>query len=102
MKDITGKVMNAMDVFAICIEHLKENLLSEMNKRFAVDVSMKDVHYVLTVPGIWGDAAKMFMQKAAAQVRFKMHCISLPATLNFQFMCNNAKKTLTANLLCNY
>ena len=72
MNDITGKVMKALDVFSICIMHLKENLLTEMNKRFAVDVSEKDVHYVLTVPGIWGNAAKMFMRKAAAQVRSKM------------------------------
>ena len=72
MNDITGKVMKALDVFSICINYLKENLLTEMNKRFAVDVSEKDVHYVLTVPGIWGNAAKMFMAKAAAQVRFKI------------------------------
>ena len=72
IKDITGKSMKAIDVFSICIEHLKENLLTEINKRFVVDVSRRDVHYVLTVPGIWGHAAKMFMRKAAAQVRFKM------------------------------
>lgn len=64
--------MKALDVFSICIMHLKENLLTKMNKRFAVDVSEKDVQYVLTVPGIWGNAAKMFMRKAAAQVRSKM------------------------------
>ena len=72
MNDITGKVMKALDVFSICINYLKENLLTEINKRFAVDVSGKDVHYVLTVPGIWGNAAEMFMRKAAAQVRSKV------------------------------
>ena len=77
MNDITGKVMRALDVFSICIKHLKENLLTEMNKRCAFDVSGKDVHYVLTVPGIWGNAAKMFMRKAAAQVRSKCFKLTL-------------------------
>ena len=85
MKDITGKVMNAMDVFSICIEHLKDNLLTEMKKRFIFDVSIKDIHYVLTVPGIWRNAAKMFMEKAAAQVSFKMNCITYPARFNSLF-----------------
>ena len=72
IKDITGKVMKAMEVFSICIRHLKKQLLSEMNKRFANEVSEKDIHYVLTVPGIWKDAARRFMRKAATQVRFKI------------------------------
>nr|XP_022286221.1 heat shock 70 kDa protein 12A-like isoform X3 [Crassostrea virginica]XP_022286222.1 heat shock 70 kDa protein 12A-like isoform X3 [Crassostrea virginica] len=77
MNDITGKVMKALDVFSICIMHLKENLLTKMNKRFAVDVSEKDVQYVLTVPGIWGNAAKMFMRKAAAQAGIETDQITL-------------------------
>lgn len=69
--------MKAMDVFSICIQYLKENLLTEINKSVAVDILEKNVHYVLTVPGIWGTAAQIFMKNAAVQVRIK-YLISAP------------------------
>lgn len=43
-------------------------MLVEMNKKVASDIFLTDVDFVLTVPAIWGDAAKMFMREAAVQV----------------------------------
>lgn len=57
-----------MDVFSICIKHLKDSMLEEMNKKVASDIFLTDIDFVLTVPAIWGDAAKMFMREAAVQV----------------------------------
>lgn len=62
--------MRAMDVFSIAIRHLKTNMLEEINKRVASNIYDKDVEFILTVPAIWGDAAKMFMREAAVQVSF--------------------------------
>ena len=62
--------MKALDVFSISIEHLKNKLMKEMNQKLTGDILEKDVDFVLTVPAIWGDAAKMFMREAAVQVRF--------------------------------
>lgn len=59
-----------MDVFSIAIRHLKTNMLEEINKRVASNIYDKDVEFILTVPAIWGDAAKMFMREAAVQVSF--------------------------------
>ena len=68
IKDISNKKMRAMDVFSICIKHLKDSMLEEMEKTKTFDISEKDVDFILTVPAIWGDAAKMFMREAAVKV----------------------------------
>lgn len=45
-------------------------MLIEMNKRVVSPIKEDDVDFVLTVPAIWGDAAKMFMREAAVKVSF--------------------------------
>lgn len=60
--------MKAMDVFAISIRHLKDNMLKKMNSNVTSDFFLKDIEFVLTVPAIWGDTAKMFMREAAIKV----------------------------------
>ena len=57
-----------MDVFSICIKHLKDSMLEQMEKTKTFDISEKDVDFIITVPAIWGDAAKMFMREAAVKV----------------------------------
>lgn len=69
--DITGKKMRAMDIFSISIKYLKNTMLKAMNIRLADGTfSEKDIDFVLTVPAIWGDEAKLFMREAALQVRW--------------------------------
>nr|XP_022295601.1 heat shock 70 kDa protein 12A-like isoform X2 [Crassostrea virginica] len=65
--DASGKRMKAMDIFSISIKHLKDRMLNELNKRVAATILETDIDFVLTVPAIWGDAAKMFMREAAIQ-----------------------------------
>ena len=60
--------MKAMEVFSICIKHLKDGLLEEINKKLTSDIMISDIDFVITVPAIWGDAAKMFMREAAVKV----------------------------------
>lgn len=69
IKDATGKEMKAMDVFSICIKYLKNAMLSEMNLQIAEGkIIENDIDFVLTVPAIWGDEAKLFMREAAIKV----------------------------------
>lgn len=68
IEDISGKPMKALDIFAISMIHIKEALLHEMNYRCASDIWLDDIEFVLTVPAIWGDTGKLFMQEAAVQV----------------------------------
>lgn len=70
VEDMTGKKMRALDIFSISINTLKNTMLKTMNMRLADGmISEKDIDFVLTVPAIWGDEAKLFMREAAIQVR---------------------------------
>lgn len=78
IKDITGKKMRAMDIFSLSIEYLKNTMLESMNVRLAAGkIFEKDIDFVLTVPAIWGDEAKLFMREAAIQAGIKSSQLTL-------------------------
>lgn len=78
IKDVTGKEMKAMDVFSICIQYLKNAMLSEMNLQLAEgEIIENDIDFVLTVPAIWGDEAKLFMREAAIKAGIKTKQLTL-------------------------
>lgn len=70
INDITGKPMRAMDVFSLCIKHLKDTMIKVMAQKITFDIKETNIDFVLTVPAIWGDAAKLFMREAAINVRY--------------------------------
>ncbi|XP_062584984.1 heat shock 70 kDa protein 12A-like [Saccostrea cucullata] len=63
------KELDAIVVFTHCIRYLKDHLLEEINKTLVTKsetkIEVKDITFVITVPAIWDDTAKMFMRKAA-------------------------------------
>ena len=62
--------MSALDVFAAAIETLKELCIKSCNETYGItNLGVRDILWVLTVPAIWEDDAKMFMRKAAFKVR---------------------------------
>lgn len=73
IKDVKGKEVPALDVFAHVIRYLKNHLLENVNRYISgfTDIN-KDIHWVLPVPAIWDNSAKQFMREAANQV-FKTH-----------------------------
>lgn len=64
IKDITQKEMKAVDVFAFCIEHIKDNVFGRAKEQL-LELQDEDVHWVLTVPAIWNESARQFMIDAA-------------------------------------
>ena len=68
LTDIKGKELPAMTVFSESIRYLKEHLLEALAKR-ATTMKVEDIHWVLSVPAIWSDAAKQFMRESAVEVR---------------------------------
>ncbi|XP_052068180.1 heat shock 70 kDa protein 12A-like [Mytilus californianus] len=64
LKDITGKSMPAIDVFALSIMALKNHLISYLVTK-GTGVESRDIRWVLTVPAIWTDNAKYFMRESA-------------------------------------
>lgn len=75
--DMTGKPMRAMDVFSHCIRHLKDTMIKVMTTKITFDIKDTNIDFVLTVPAIWGDAAKLFMREAAIKAGIKSDQLTL-------------------------
>ncbi|KAL3878481.1 hypothetical protein ACJMK2_030826 [Sinanodonta woodiana] len=66
VEDIKGKKVKAIKVFSGALKCLMNHLLNFLNqKKNFVKTSSADIHWVLTVPAIWNDGSKQFMQDAA-------------------------------------
>ncbi|KAH3736870.1 heat shock 70 kDa protein 12A-like isoform X2 [Dreissena polymorpha] len=66
LDDETGKSLSAMTVFSLSIKCMVDDLTAMVNQRIS-GLDQKDIHWVLTVPAIWNDAAKQFMRLAAEE-----------------------------------
>ena len=67
IKDATGKAMEAVEVFGACINFLSNHLFDRV-KQSIPESKKEDIQYVLTVPAIWNEGAKLFMKEAAKKV----------------------------------
>ena len=65
IKDEMGKMFPAIKVFSMSIAALVDDMVSAGGKTVGGELVKSDVHWVLTVPAIWSDAAKQFMREAA-------------------------------------
>lgn len=69
ISDIRGRKLPALKVFACAIAYLKNHLLDHLKKDNFIDhFKTKDIYWVLTVPAIWDDKAKLIMRSAAQKV----------------------------------
>lgn len=64
-----NKTVLAQDVFASAIQALKEKAIDDM-ERNGTPASEEEIRWVLTVPAIWPDDAKLFMRESASQVKY--------------------------------
>ncbi|KAJ8298863.1 hypothetical protein KUTeg_022923 [Tegillarca granosa] len=76
ISDINGKRQPALKIFSLTINRLKQHLLSDFDRR-GIPYKNDDIHWVITVPAIWTDAAKQFMREAANEAGIKNHQLSL-------------------------
>lgn len=79
LPDMFDKELPAIDVFAAAIEYMKDHFLDKLHdgnddEKF---VTVKDVHFILTVPAIWSDLAKQFMRQAAIMAGIPDDALSL-------------------------
>ncbi|XP_076071681.1 heat shock 70 kDa protein 12A-like [Mytilus galloprovincialis] len=66
IKEMGGKKMKAMLVFAFCIEYIKDKVMERLSQAIN-GIDEEDVHWVVTVPAIWNDQARQFMIEASAK-----------------------------------
>lgn len=60
--------MSAVKLFACAIKYFKDYILEDLKRRRFGSLETDEIHWVFTVPVIWDDRAKMFMQQAAREV----------------------------------
>lgn len=61
--------MPAIDVFAKSIKHFKDHFIyALLTRNYNMAYKKNDFTWVLTVPAIWDEPAKQFMQEAAEKV----------------------------------
>ncbi|XP_053408416.1 heat shock 70 kDa protein 12B-like isoform X2 [Mercenaria mercenaria] len=65
--DEMGKELPAIDVFAMSIKFMVDDMKVVVNQRLTGMIMKTDIHWVLTVPAIWSDLAKQFMRQAAVK-----------------------------------
>jgi len=67
--DITGKKMSALAVFSNLLVYIKHHALNRLQSRDTnFTLGENDIHWVVTVPAIWNDKAKVFMRRAMSKV----------------------------------
>ena len=64
LEDVTGKSLLAINVFSLFIKALKGHMLEHLLR----GIEPHEIKWVLTVPAIWDDSAKLFMRKSAEKV----------------------------------
>lgn len=84
--DLSGKnKIKVKILFKMAIEYLKDHLLSTLRAKapskskqmFKPTVTVKDIHFVITVPAIWDDKAKLIMREAAMEAGLESDQISI-------------------------
>ncbi|XP_063413881.1 heat shock 70 kDa protein 12A-like [Mytilus trossulus] len=76
IKEVGGKTMKAMVVFAFCIEYIKD-LVLDILKKAIHGLDDNDVHWVVTVPAIWNEQARQFMIEASAKAGIEKENLTL-------------------------
>ncbi|VDI02851.1 Hypothetical predicted protein [Mytilus galloprovincialis] len=63
IEDVRGQTLPAVEVFSLSIQALKDHMAQTLLvKNITLD---DDTNWILTVPAIWSDTAKLFMRKGA-------------------------------------
>ncbi|XP_053374609.1 heat shock 70 kDa protein 12A-like [Mercenaria mercenaria] len=77
LEEEMGKTLAAIDVFAMSIKFLVDDMHEAARLRVSGIIERSDVYWVLTVPAIWTDSAKQFMREAAEKAGIAREKLSI-------------------------
>ncbi|KAH3876119.1 hypothetical protein DPMN_039400 [Dreissena polymorpha] len=66
VEDLEGKTFPAKPIFTMSLKYLQKHLLDALSMS-NIGTRETDIRYIITVPAIWGIAAKKFMREAAIE-----------------------------------
>ncbi|VDI41244.1 Hypothetical predicted protein [Mytilus galloprovincialis] len=76
LEDINGRKMKALDVFACCIEYIKNKVFKRAEEGVS-NLQEDEVHWMITVPAIWNESARQFIIAAATKAGINPVLLSL-------------------------
>ena len=90
--------MKAKTVFTHGIKYLKDHAIATIDRQ-GQSLDEMDIHWVITVPAIWSDAAKQFMREAAMDVSNLSRLVGKP-TMWFPNRSDTNRPVLLAPYVC--
>lgn len=84
IEEIQGKKMMAKYVYAESIRAIKDELLLRLQETGKV-ANVDEIRWVLTVPAIWHDNAKLFMKDCAVQVNLVISSFFIQSAIVLSF-----------------
>ncbi|KAH3690953.1 heat shock 70 kDa protein 12B-like [Dreissena polymorpha] len=76
IEDLEGKTFPAKPIFTMSLKYLRKHLLDALSLR-TIGTRETDIRYIITVPAIWGIAAKQFMREAASEAGIDVERLKL-------------------------
>ncbi|XP_071156538.1 heat shock 70 kDa protein 12A-like [Mytilus edulis] len=76
LKDINGREMKASDIFACCIEYIKNKVFVRVEEAVR-GLTEEQIHWMITVPAIWNESARQFMREAATKAGINQELLTL-------------------------
>ncbi|KAJ6228485.1 hsp70 family protein [Anaeramoeba flamelloides] len=67
---LSGRKFQTVDVITLSLKHLKHFSISHMKTKITQKISLKKIHWVVTVPAIWSEKAKVMMKIACKNAGF--------------------------------
>ncbi|XP_053400259.1 heat shock 70 kDa protein 12A-like isoform X2 [Mercenaria mercenaria] len=75
--DEMGKLFPAIDVFAMSIEYLVNDMMLIVEQRVTAQLRPEEIHWVIAVPAIWSDPAKQLMKEVASKAGIKKEQLTI-------------------------
>ncbi|KAH3690945.1 heat shock 70 kDa protein 12B-like [Dreissena polymorpha] len=76
VEDLEGKTFPAKQIFTMSLKYLRKHLLDALSLH-TIGTRETDIRYIITVPAIWGIAAKQFMREAAVEAGIDVERLKL-------------------------
>ncbi|WAQ99926.1 HS12A-like protein [Mya arenaria] len=106
IEDILGKRMKAIDIFTMVIRYIMEHMMEGLTKREQMkDMEIRsedDIHWLFTVPAIWDDLSKRFLNTAANDAGIPDGMLSLPLESEAALVYCLEEGMITAHVGCRY
>lgn len=66
--DETGKKVDALKILTYCVQYMLDSLMELINKKTIGKLQLEDINFILTLPDICDNTAKILLTEATQKV----------------------------------